>query len=871
MFPGRTVRITLAFAALSLLLIAAAANAKIKYIYVVPTSHWNLGGNDWVEPFHFPLTPEIAKQSYKEHLDRVLEACLKHPDLFWTIEALWQFEAWWERTPQPKARQAMLRLLREGRISLSAVSHNYRSAFLGAEEVNRVCYSAQRLREVHGLTLQTAVMNDVPGWNWSLVQALAKSGVRYFLAGPNYFMGGQLSIPPKDLPFFWQGPDGSRLLTWVCIGGYTEGQTRVFVDPNGGRFFAWLGVVNRPELVNMNNEQVMELSLHEELARLQSAGYPYDAILIMHAHDGIGPDNILSAMPDIRAWNARHKYPQIIISTPEHFFRHLEKKYGDRFPVYSGDWAGLWESAHFPEPHLRAMLKYARDHAPALEKVASLSSLLGAAPYPHFDLARINELMLENDDQGAGGAASQVSAYQFTKGLYLFSLTRLASQIATQQPAIVVFNPSSWARTDWVISPLKPSLYETEFLPVDAKTNAPVPYEKLPDHQVGFLAREVPSLGYRLYFLQPGKSPQAGSLSASENTIENEFYRLRADPGSGAITSIYDKELGRELVEENPSFPFNSLLISDRPLWGGLEADSVGRVVISTSADKVVARLTIERQGTAFSKSEILLYAGLKRLHLRNWLDWLPRERQPGSCYFYFPFALKPESFIPHMENANAFLSPATTYLPGAYSGSFIASRAIDLHEGDLWGIAVAQRQTEIIFFDQGRPALVSKILTSEAGNDAGVTPPSEILYEYCFTSYSGPFNPTQVKHFGEAAAIPLWADWLSPPEFWSRPGPLDKPELSFLHISPPNVLLSAWKPAQRGDGSEYLLRFQEVAGEKKTEVVVNSRFAIERAEVVDMVKRPLPGGRLATDPLRFTLGPYETLSIRARLSPFSR
>jgi hypothetical protein len=848
----------------ALFLVAGAAEARIKYIYVVPTSHWNLGGDFEIwKTYHFFTTPETIKQQYKEHLDQVLAACLKERELCWNIEAVYQFQAWWERTPDPKARQAMLRLMREGRIELGAASHNYRSAFLGGEEVNRACYAGQELRERYGLKLETAIMNDVPGWSWSLVQPLAKSGVRYFVAGANYFMGGQLAIPPKDLPFWWEGPDGSRVLTWVCIGSYTEGMTRVFVDPNGGRFFAGLGVVKRPELREMNNEQVMEAGIGEECERLEKAGYRHDAILIMHAHDGVSPANIVTALNDIRAWNARHEYPKIIVSTAERFFRHLEETSGDRFPVYSGDWAGLWESANTPSPHLRGRLKYVRDHAPALEKLASVNQLLGGFPYPGFGLGRINELMLEHDDQGGGGAAGQVTSSELTKELYLFSLTRFAQQISAGQPAIVVFNPCSWERTDPVVAPVGEETYGTEFTLLDAKSGRAVACEKRPGRELRFVAREVPPLGYKLYLLGAGaKPPGESALRASGNTIENEFYRITADAKTGALTSVRDKELKRELVDQEAAFPFNGLLTSDRALWGALEAAPPGEVSVSASAGEAAATLVIERQGSPFSRSEITLYGGLKRIDLKNWLDCIPTERQAGSYYFSFPFALDRHAFTARIENANAFLSPDTTYLPGAYTGSFIATRAVDLHEGEEWGVAVAQRSTEIVLIDRERPALISKILTEGLTDNYGVVPPPQFIYEYSLTSYSGPFDAARVKRFGEGAAIPFWGVWRPA----SARGKLSAPELSFLSISAPNVVLSAWKRVEKGEGDEYLLRFQEVAGQEKTRVVVSSWFPLVAAEACDMVERPLAREGLASNPLRFTIGPDETVSVRVRM-----
>ena len=309
---------------LAILLLAAAAAAgetvspsrdsatpTVQTIHVVASSHWNLGDSSQERggtfPYHFSAPPEVVKLDAKAHVDKVLDTCIAHDDFYWTIEALWMFQAWWDNTPDQARRDAMLQLIRDDRISLSAPTHNYRSAFLGGEESNRVCYDAEKWRRDFGLLIDTAVMNDVPGYNWSLVQPLSKSGVRYFFAGPNHFIGGALNLTPKENPFWWQGPDGSRVLTWISPGGYTEGQTRVYINPSAGRFFAGMGYAmpgvslnlqdsERKKIAAVNDKDLMEYNIGLEMERLRKGGYPYDAILVEYSHDTLGPDSIVGTM-----------------------------------------------------------------------------------------------------------------------------------------------------------------------------------------------------------------------------------------------------------------------------------------------------------------------------------------------------------------------------------------------------------------------------------------------------------------------------------------------------------------------------------------------------------------------------------------------
>ncbi len=80
-------------------------------------------------------------------------------------------------------------------------------------------YPGQKLAEKIGIPLVTAVMNDVPGFAWYMPQALRASGIKRLIVGVNLDFGGGTSIPPHMIPFYWAGPDGSSVLTWISQRG----------------------------------------------------------------------------------------------------------------------------------------------------------------------------------------------------------------------------------------------------------------------------------------------------------------------------------------------------------------------------------------------------------------------------------------------------------------------------------------------------------------------------------------------------------------------------------------------------------------------------------------------------------------------------
>ena len=63
-------------------------------------------------------------------------------------------------------------------------------------------------------------------------------------------------------------------------------------------------------------------------------------------------------------------------------------------------------------------------------------------------------------------------------------------------------------------------------------------------------ARDVPSLGYEVLHVVPGKQPFASDLKVSGTTLENAALKVTVDPQTGCITSLYDKKANFETLAQ---------------------------------------------------------------------------------------------------------------------------------------------------------------------------------------------------------------------------------------------------------------------------------------------------------------------------------
>ena len=145
------------------------------------------------------------------------------------------------------------------------------------------------------------------------------------------------------------------------------------------------------------------------------------------------------------------------------------------------------------------------------------------------------------------------AAYATGQSALQGSIKKISDNIDTSGKGIpiVVFNPLSWDRTDTV--QMKVPAGFTGSSPVVKDANGHRMPAQIADSQLVFTAKNVPSLGYKVFYITDGGGIAAGQVRVTQNTLENEFFTVKVDPTSGAISSIYDKKAHREVLAQNRS------------------------------------------------------------------------------------------------------------------------------------------------------------------------------------------------------------------------------------------------------------------------------------------------------------------------------
>jgi hypothetical protein len=890
----------------------------IRYVYFTLMSHQNPS---------FNAPQDDVEMDYKEIVDKAILLCDQHPDLRWTIEGIWQLEWWLRQTPDREQVDRLARLVREGRIAISASYVNEDCHRLGAEDTNRFLLPAMQMAERLGVKLDLAVMAEVRGWSWALPQVFAQNGIRYFFTPMGWAIsGGACKVPRSDMPFWWEGLAGERVLTWVQQELYAwpgfipnlvrffEGRTIQGTADSLGRRFAGR------TLAEISDEEIMDGRLAELLESYQEEGYRRDAILVSFSQDNLSPDLLLGVKRKfIDGWNARHQWPKVILATPTEFFKHMEEKYGDDFPVHRGDWSGAWSGGG---PRCRR----ARNMLATAETLWAIESGLGLPRSPRGGFDDLYRVYFPKYRAGifAGGQMrdplvmlrrnqnARRNLWEFrarTASLYHQAADRLANAVGLDEPSVLVFNPVPWRRTEPVAIHVSEEQFKEPFLLVDPSNGSPVPLEKDGESSsITFLAPDLPPLGYKLFAFRRGDSaPPAAAIISSDTSIETGEFRVSVHPQSGAIVSLFDKRLCRELIDTvNPESPPASALLQASHLDNYLGKPpgpvDLGRAEIRSVVRPLTRRLLVRRPGTPLPLTEIVLVEGADRVLVTNVVDLsveLTRTLAEGTQLFIgFPWNLdgKPEA---RCEAPNSFLragDPAT-HLVGAHQRVLGSQHGFDFRSQEQWGILYVSRDVATQFFNNGSPVYSPDfdldrmtVLTPVGGigrrdrlatgafDFDKISVPSELEVpddswplQFAIAGRRGPFDEVATMRFGWNVNFPPIARLVPAvrPNVMGQKSPPLLPEsaLSFFQVDPENVVVTVVKEPSFGDrrNGDLLVRLQEMAGRATPDVTLRTFFGYAGVELDTLAEKPSGKQPLSTSPLRLSMKPNETVTVRLK------
>ena len=804
-------------------------------VYLFHHSHTDIGYTD--------LQTRIFKK-HAEYLDDVIRYCREtedYPDeakFRWNAEVAWTIENYIEQRPEEKVRELM-DLIRKGRVEVGAWYLQLSDCF-SHEELVRALYPARELSRKYGISVTSAMNDDVTGWSWASPQVLSKAGVRYFATGINETRS--LAALRRPCIFYWESPDGSRILHW-------NGEQYLFANY---------------ELRIHEGEEKSRPAVEKYLTALEGRGdYPFDLIafnISAWVTDNCPPGRALSDI--VRDWNKRWVYPKLRLATMREFFQALESKYGAKIPTHKLGWPDYWTDGVASTAYETGVNRLAHSELLNAEKLAAIAA--SATPDFAYPSAEINEgyslsMFYDEHTWGAYNSIDEPDA-EFVRGQWALksgfaykageigrTLTRrgleaLAGQVKRQNdPSVLVFNPLSWGRTDVVKIALPPLLIEKKgkFRLIDRRTGRPEPFELLDERTALFLARDIPSLGCALYSVSSDQAaaPAASKPSPTSDSLENEYYRVVIDLNTGGLKSVYDKASKRELVDGSAPYSLNQY-VYENPEGGRKAVDDMTKRAVFHRASPTAAKITPglngpvawslkvkpEAPGCRELESEIILYEDLRRIDIVNRLQ-KEDTRLPEAVYFAFPFKIDGGNFV--FEIADGMMRPEVDQLPRTVRDWHTVQNWVELAGPDHTVVWSPIEAPLVQFGDINTGKWLQKLeilnpwLFSYAMNNYWMTnfkasQGGPATFRYGLTSRAGGADAVQSTRFGWEVHTPLLASWI--PE--DSKGTLEAGGSSFFQVDRANVIIQAVKMAEDGEG--LIVRLREIAG-VDTKVLLSS------------------------------------------------
>ncbi|GMU22259.1 MAG: hypothetical protein AMXMBFR13_23470 [Phycisphaerae bacterium] len=745
-------------------------------IHMAPHVHYDIG---FTEP-----QPEVMDRLVKD-MDSAVEYVERTADwpedsrYRWNIEVSNLFKLYAERR-SPEQVERLIKHVKDGRIEICGFYLNMPAEVMGHEETIRCLYYAQELRNRYGITIDTAMINDVPGYGWCFPELFDEAGIHRVSFRANGIRGQFLWYRQGGVPrpFYWQGPEGSKLFMW-----YTD----TYRD---GNFFRSPGLHER--------------DFYREIKRNEAAGYKFDSFQLRMGGDNLPPD--FNTSVNARAFAAKYLWPKVKVSTNREFLEPLEKAYGDQCPTFSGDIPSWWAEGPASSAHENGLIRLAHDRLVAAEALWTLGWL--ADPKLEYPRQRINEAYdkMIHFDEHTWGASTSITApksentlgqwkwktqyaydtKRMTDELHSEILDRLSAQVAWPCD-LVVWNTLTWARSGVVELPLSGTPFEqAKSIQVFAvqpgeSVLKPVPTQLSADTRTAyFVARDVPALSYARFTVNHGAQQPALNLESGD-IIENGHYRITAAPEVGGLASWYDKALQRELFDAQADYRGNQP-IHERSLDGreGIRrkvptrferVTPKGGKVVRRTAGPVFSELVLETSlpGVPTIRQHIRLYNDFKMVDIRNEVT---KEEvfEPEGVYFAFPFDVSPPGI--RFEIANATMRPGKDQLPYSCQDFYAIQHWANL-SGDGYGVIWAPLEAGLVTvsglnayqwadqIDFNNAHLYSWVMNNYWDVNFRAAQPGTTSFSYRLTSYEGKQDPTTVTRFAWSPFYPLTAVWM--------------------------------------------------------------------------------------------------------------
>jgi mannosylglycerate hydrolase len=512
-----------------------ATSAHPLTIHLITHNHWD---REWI------FTARYANRWLLPFFDNLLARLAEQPDYRFVLDGQTLIiEDYLAQLPPEQAalrERDIRRFAKSGQLLIGPAYLQPDWSLVSGEALVRNLLIGDRMARQYGAPMKAAWLLDNFGQIAQAPQILAGFGIE------GAFVWRGVEMPPDQLrtEFWWQAPDGTRVLGVYLLDSYRNAL-----------------------VLDMTREIAQQRILSHTKTLQRFAATPN--VLLMNGYEQVPqPDDVL---PIIAQFNQAHgPAMQAVQSTPPEYLAAV-RAHQPELPVltgyfYSGRYAPILKGVYSSRSYLNQQNNECqRELERWAEKFNTFAWAYGSDyPTERFSKAWKTLLLNHTHDDLCGCCIDPIArdmAERFVdvdrsaRIMSSESLQGIAQSVDTSQargPGIVVFNPSSRLRSEVLgIGVEIPDSWET-FALVDGQGQA-LPYQV--QGRIGartdllLWAADVPSVGYRIFYLTPDTLPAtpealpAVTASADDHSMENQHLAVKIE-ADGALT-VRDKARNR--------------------------------------------------------------------------------------------------------------------------------------------------------------------------------------------------------------------------------------------------------------------------------------------------------------------------------------
>ncbi len=573
----------------------------------------------------------------------------------------------------------------------------------------------------------------------------------------------------------------------------------------------------------------------------------------------------------------------VISATADQMFLNISPAEAAGLPRYTGEMELTNHSAGSltSQAYQKRWLRKEELLADAAEKASIAAEWLGARPYP---LQRLNDawtLQMGGHFHDIAAGTATPKSYEFAWNDDVIALNQFAAVFTnategvaaalntqTKGVPLVVFNNLNITREDVV----EASVNFPGGIPKAIHVIGPDGKEvasQISNGKILFVAK-VPSAGYAVYDVQPsggeGGAVAASTLHVSENSLENEYYRVSLN-ADGDVASIFDKSIGRELL----AAPARLAISYDNPErwpawnmdWDQEQAAPKSHVgapakirIVENGPARVALEVARETAGSWFVQT-IRLAAGSagRRVEFGNSIDWTTKQSNLKAT---FPLTASNEMAtynwdIGTIQRPSAqpkkFEVPSHQWIDLTdMSGEFGATILTDCKNGSDKPNDHTVRLTLI------RTPGTRGGYRDQATQDIG-----HHEFIYGIAGHAGDWRHAETDWQGQRLNDPLIAFETS-----KHPGALGS-EFSLMNVSNSRIRVLALKKAEQSD--EVIVRLVELDGRPQANVRVSFAAPITAAREVNGQEQPVGNATVNSGALLTSFSAYQPRTFAIQLA----